>query len=292
VDVVTSPTFGRIDMSKVRVTIGVLKFSRQIEEARKFARFVASDKGKAVFAEFGFSPAPQEEAASLMLYCGAGLRPPVSEIIEVFKRKTGITVQPDYSGGGVLVSKIKLRRKGDLFMPGDVYYIELAEKDNLIESKTPVCYLIPVILVRKGNPKNIRKLEDLARPGIKLGLCNPEACQIGRLCTQLFKKNGIDTNAIKKNLVFQSLTVNELGVQIKAGNIDATIVWDGIAAQYPDCADIVRIPRRQNIISFVAIAILKPSSNKKAAKKFIEFITSDEGRAIFKKYGYTTEMPE
>ena len=81
-------------------------------------------------------------------------------------------------------------------------------------------------------------------------------------------------------------------MQIKVGKVDAVIVWDSTAFNYADSGDIVRIPKDENIISTVAIALLKNSTNKKAATEFINFLTSERGQEIFKKNGFSTELPE
>ena len=298
VDAVTTATFGRIDMSYIRVTMATLKCSKQPEPAEAFAAFVRSPRNRPVFAKYGFSPlraADREQApaqGTLTLYCGAGIRPPVAEVVEAFTADTGVTVRCDYAGSGVLLTRLRARPQGDLYMPGDVHYVDLAAKHNLVRSKHGVCYFVPVILVRKGNPKNIRTLKDLTRAGVRLGLGRPEACAIGRLVEKIFDKNRIDRDAVQKNLVFSSLTVNELGLQVKAGKLDATIVWDAVAAYYPDAAEPVAIPASQNIISRVAIGVLRSAKDTDLAERFVAFLTGPRARAIFRKHHYTIDPPK
>ena len=148
-----------------------------------------------------------------------------------------------------------------------------------------------VLKDEKGNPKGIKTLHDLIRPGLKLALGNAQAAAIGRKCVKIFKKNGIDLKAVQKNTVFSSATVNELGVQIKTGHADATIVWDAMAAYFSDSADAVPIPAEQNIISTVAVAVLKCAKNPDDAKRFAEFVASPKGKAIFKANHYTVVKP-
>lgn len=235
---------------------------------------------------------PNQQERTLLLYCGAGLRPAVAEAIEAFTAKTGVNVQCDYAGSGVLVARVKLERRGDLLMPGDVWYLEQVAKEGLLDSKTMVTYFVPVIIVRKGTGQEITKLADLARPGVRLALGNPEACQIGRLTEKIFAKNRIDMEAIRDNTTLASMTVNELGVWVQTGRADAAIVWDAIAAHYADDVKVVAIPPEQNIISHVAIGVLRSSRNTQLARKFVEFLTSDEARGIFKKHHYQTLPPD
>ena len=223
----------------------------------------------------------------LFLYCGAGLRPPVGEIVEIFSQEYNVKVDCSYGGAGTLLNQIQLTKRGDLFMPGDVSYIDHA--GELIICKHRVCYLIPVILVKKGNPKNIKGIDDLVAPGIRLGLGNPKAVPVGRKAIEIFEKANIKIKKVEKNLVFSAMTVNELGVQIKVGKIDAAIVWDGVAAYFSDSADIIEIPKERNAISTVAIALLSCSMHK-LAQNFIDFISSEQGQEIFHKHHFSIRM--
>jgi len=231
----------------------------------------------------GCSPEPP------LLYCGAGIKPPVEELVEQFRREHGAAIVCDYRGSEVLLSSITLTGKGDLYMPGDAYYVELAEKEGLVASKKTVCYFVPVILVRKGNPKNIRTLQDLTREDVKVGLGDPQFCAVGRTSAEIFHKNGIPEEDV--SVTFRSPTVNELGNHIELGSLDAVIVWDAIAAYVGQQGEIVPIPPEQNVISTVAVGILKCSQHPEVAAEFVEFITSEQGRQVFQKHHYTTTLP-
>lgn len=234
----------------------------------------------------------QSTSEELLLYCGAGIRPPADELIETFEREYGIKISPDYAGSEVLMSKIKLIRRGDLYMPGDKHYVEQAAQADMILSQRSVCYWVPTVLVQKGNPKEIRRLEDLLKPGIKLGLGDSQACAIGRTAKKILEKNNIKWEDIQKNLIFQSLTVNELGMQIQAQALDAVIVWDAIAKYYSDYGDEIPIAIENNVISTVDIGVLKFTKYQDLAEKFVDFITSEAGQRIFNKHSYSTEPPE
>ncbi|HUT90950.1 MAG TPA: substrate-binding domain-containing protein, partial [Thermoguttaceae bacterium] len=157
------------------------------------------------------------------LYCGAGIRPPVEELAKEFGRRHGVNIICDYAGSEVLLSRIKLTGEGDLYMPGDVHYVELAEKEGLIARKETVCYFVPVILVQAGNPEKIYTLEHLTRDGLKVGLGDPKACAIGPKSLRILEKNKISKEDV--DVTFWSPTVTELANHIKAGSLDAVIVW-------------------------------------------------------------------
>jgi molybdate transport system substrate-binding protein len=230
-------------------------------------------------------------AKELVLYCGAGIRPPVQEIAEAFEREHGVKIVTDYAGSEVLLSKIKLVRRGDLYMPGDKHYVEQAATEGMILSQQSICYFVPTILVRKGNPKNVHGLRDLLADGLKLGLGDAKACAIGRKTKQIFAKNNIAWEDVEKNVVFQSLTVNELGMQIQAGSLDAVIVWDAIAGYYVEHGMEIPIPVEENVISTVNIGILSFTEDRSGAEKFVKFAASQSGQDIFKQHNYRTDPP-
>lgn len=228
----------------------------------------------------------------LMLFVGAGIRPPIDELAQRFAEEHGVDVLLDYAGSEVLINKIKLSKSGDVFMPGDRHYVDLAAEAGMIRSQTPVCYFVPAILVPSGNPKDIGGLTDLLKPGIRLGLGDERACAIGRTSRQIFAKNGIPWNEVEENLKFQSLTVNELGMQIQAGSLDAVIVWDAVAVYYAEHGEEVPIPPEQNVISTVDAGVLTFAAQPELAQQFIEFAVSDRGRDVFTRYGYQVDPPE
>ena len=234
----------------------------------------------------------QSSPKELLLYCGAGIRPPADELIETFEHEYGINISPDYAGSEILLSKIKLIQQGDLYMPGDKHYVEQAAQADMILSQRSVCYWVPTILVRKGNPKEIRGLNDLLQPGIKLGLGDSEACAIGRISKKILEKNNIKWEDIQKKLAFKSFTVNELGMQIQAQALDAVIVWDATARYYSEHGDEIPIAIENNVISTVDIGVLKFTKHQELAEKFVDFVTSEKGKAILKKHNYSTRPPE
>ncbi len=224
-------------------------------------------------------------ADEIYFYCGAGLRPVVDEIVEMFAKETGISVRVDYNASNLLLGRIRASEKGDLFMPGDMYYIEKAAALGLISESWKVAAFVPVIMVGKDNPLNIRTLADLTQGGLKLGLADERTAAIGRTARLLFKQNGIPLEAVGKNLVYDSVTVHELAVAVKLGHIDAAIVWEPVALLYKE-TDIVRIPPGKNIVVPVPIAVLTSTQREKEARQFARFVFSEQSMAVFARHQY------
>lgn len=247
----------------------------------------------ALLALSGFPAAakPATPSKSIFVYCAAGMRQPVERIAADFKAKSGVNVELTYDGSNKLLGQIKLTRRGDLYIAGDADYVEMARKDTLADESRTVCYFVPVILVKKGNPKKIAGLADLTKPGIKLGQADDKAAAVGRIMPRLLTLNGVDTLLWRKRILASLSTVNELGTAVKLGTLDAAVVWDAVAAAYVDAAEAVAIPVGKNVIPAVEAAVLSFSKEKKAAALFLEYLTSPAAKKILKEYHYRTEKP-
>jgi molybdate transport system substrate-binding protein len=232
-----------------------------------------------------------ETQPELLFFCGAGLRAPVQELIAEFENAHSVKIAADYAGSERLLSKLKVSRTGDLYLPGDRRYVELLAGTGLVKSRKRVCWFVPVIMVAKGNPKGIQSPADLLRSDVKLGLGDENACAIGRLMPKLFEKNGIDWVEARERITFGAPTVNVLCEHIEVGSLDAVIVWDGNAAGYLDKADVIPIPTEKNTMSTVEIAALTSRNHPELATAFTEFLASKRGREVFNKQGYTVQDP-
>jgi molybdate transport system substrate-binding protein len=229
------------------------------------------------------------ENIRLRLYAGAGLREALEALTAAFAGETGLAVEVDYAGSGVLISRAKGDPQADLFMPGDVWYVDRLEEvtDNVAE-RTQVSYFVPTIIVAKGNPKNVSCLRDFARSDLKVALGNPQACQIGRLCVDILANVGLDSAALNAK---ESLTVNELGLWVQMKDVDAAIVWDAVAEGIRESVDTIEIPEAVNKISTVVCARLKSAPHPKEAQHFLQFLVSPTGQRLLREKGYRTEPP-
>ncbi len=226
------------------------------------------------------SGSPQE---SILVYAGAGLKAPLDEIGSVFTKKYGIAVQYNYGGAGTLVSQMNLSKKGDVFMPGSTVEFKTAKDQGLVNASQIVAYHVPVIVVQKGNPKNITSIRDFARPGLKIALGDVNATAIGKAGAKMLQKFNI-TGAVEKNVVTRTPTINELTVIMNLGQADAALLT--LDQVNPGTMDAITIPLSDNVVLITPIGATTFTQNSDAANKFVNFVASDEGKAFFAKHGF------
>jgi len=231
------------------------------------------------------TPPAIEKPQSLMVYCGAGMRMPMDEIGTLYREKYGISIVYNYAGSGHLLNQIGLAQMGDVYQPGAMYYFDIAKEKSFIDYEKIVAYHVPVIAVPKRNPANITCLADLTKPGVRVAMGDPKASAIGELGYKILEMNGIK-DAVEKNTIARGATVNALIVYVSRGDVDAAITWRESVLFAPDETEGVKIPENENIIKTIPIGVLTFSENKEYARNFVDFVTSDEGKAIYEKYGF------
>ena len=272
----------------------LVKGGKNLAAAQAFLRFLQTAEAKRVWKKWSFEPAEEEtrpakwsDRTPLFIYAGAAFRPPLEEMGREFERRYSVPVRFNFTGSNCLLAQIILSQKGDLFLPGEEFYVRQAQKRGYVLKSEIIGYFVPVILVRKGNPKGIRSLADLAKPGVKVGLGDPKACAIGEVSEAILRKNGL-TKAVHKNVVLRAMTAPELANALRLGGIDACLNWDAIA-NYPwvrPVVEVIPIPPEQNVITANPLAILKTPRNKAAAEKFLQFALT-EGQRILRRHGFT-----
>jgi ABC-type molybdate transport system substrate-binding protein len=67
-------------------------------------------------------------------------------------------------------------------------------------------------------------LADLARPGLRLGLCNARQSTLGYMTQGILKDSGL-LEAIRKNVAVEVPTADFLINQLRAGGLDAVVVY-------------------------------------------------------------------
>ena len=233
----------------------------------------------------------------LLFMAGAASKPVVEELVKGFEKKTGIKVDANIGGSGMLLSQMKLSKKGDVYFPGSIDFIERAKKDGVINESTvtQIVYLVPSICVQKGNPKNIKSLKDLCKPGLKVIIAHPESVCLGVFAVELFEKlfNAEEKKAVRENILSYAESCEKTASSIALKSCDAVVGWGVFEHWNPELIETVKLDPSEIIrISYLAVATTKYAQNPKTAQQFIDYMKSPEGLEHFKKFQYFTTPEE
>ncbi|MHB0960472.1 MAG: molybdate ABC transporter substrate-binding protein [Pirellulaceae bacterium] len=224
----------------------------------------------------------------LLVYCAAGMRYPMEEIVADYRRECDVNVTVQYGGSNTLLSQLEVSRMGDLFLAADDSYIRLADEKGLIAEVIPLATMQPVIVSRKDRGETFAALDDLLQPGVRIACGNPDATAIGKMSRMLLEQSG-HWSSVERQINAQGVfkpTVNEVANDVKLGSVDAGIVWDTTAAQYPELVA-VHVPQLDSGRATVDIAVLNAAPNPAAALHFARYVAArDRGLKIFESKQY------
>ena len=226
----------------------------------------------------------QSESTELVVLCGSSFVPPTEHLYAEFAAKTGIKVVSTAAGSEDFLPLVKTGQKGDILVTHDPY-LDYVRDANALADYVQVGFVAPVLVVQKGNPKGIKSIEDLALPGLKVALSNPQYSTCGEMVFALLDKKGIKDDVLKN--VENRLTKghSNIGNFLKTQAVDAGIMWNGVAHTFRDSLEIVPTPYEYDEEIRVHIIGLNYTRQAESLKQFIEFVR-DRGPEVFADYGY------
>ncbi|MDD5557081.1 MAG: molybdate ABC transporter substrate-binding protein [bacterium] len=238
--------------------------------------------------------APRAAAAGedLLFFCGAAAKVPMEEIVAAYGREKGVKVAVTYGGSGALLSQMRLSRRGDVYLCGSPDYVAIGEEQGLLRPGTDrrIAYLVPAIIVPAGNPARIASLDDLARPGVRVAIGNPETVCLGLYAVELLERNGLLEKVLRDNVAVFAKSCEDVAMLAAAGRVDASIGWDVFKTWTPDRVEWIRIaPDRIPRIAYMAMAVPVSARDAAASADFISWCAGERGARIFSKWGSIAE---
>ncbi len=231
-----------------------------------------------------------DNSTPLEIYCAAAMRTPIEEIVKDYEKEFGQKVVTHFGASQTMLVNMELAKNGDLYMPADDSYIDVAATKDLITRVEPVARLTAVVIVRPGFGKEIKTWNDFLNAG-KIGLANPEVAAISKLTREHLQKAGL-WSALEAKKPSYLGDVNEVGNSVaNVGSSDAGITWAPLALalqKKKPGLQIVQLDQLSGIEGHVQIAVAKWSTQPDNALRFIAFLNAaDKGAVHLKKHGYT-----
>ena len=258
--------------------------------ALRFARFLAApEKGGAAFSQHGFAPADGDRWAAkpeLILYSGGVNRLAIEKLLRQFADREGVNVTTVFNGCGVLCATMKaMSTNAGARFPDAYYACDLCFVPP-VAAQFPEAVLLTEtdigIVVKKGNPRGVTTLADLAQPGLKLGLCNAEQSTLGFMTRGMLKATGLAA-AVGKNVAVEVPTADLLINQMRIGGLDAAIVYRVNAIPQADALEFFPI-QHAGAKAIQPFAVRERSPNRQLARRLLDHLQATRGE--FEKAGF------
>lgn len=139
------------------------------------------------------------------------------------------------------------------------------------------------IVVPAGNPAAVTELADLAREELLVGLCAEEV-PCGAHARRALRRAGVEP-AVDS----WEPDVRALLTKIAEGELDAGIVYATDVASAGGAVEGLELPAGARVVARYPIAVLRDAPRPEAARAFVAFVLSAEGRSILRDHGF--EVP-
>ncbi|HET9707758.1 MAG TPA: molybdate ABC transporter substrate-binding protein [Gemmatimonadales bacterium] len=228
----------------------------------------------------------------LSVYAAASLSDAFNEIADSLERRDPeLKVDFNFAGSQVLELQLGQGAAADVFASADERWMQIARDSGFIEG-TPQTFARNqlVVIVPRGNPARIGKLQDLARSGVKLVLA-ADAVPAGRYAREAIFRLAWSagyppdfSRRVLANVVSYEENVRSVASKVQLGEADAGFVY--VSDVTPAVARQVRrfdLPDTANVIATYPIAVVRHATNSAAARAFIDFVLSPSGQAVLSK---------
>ena len=261
----------------------VLAACAQSAAALRFARYLAApEKGGAVFKQHGFQLAGGDKWADkpeLILYSGGVNRLAIEKLLRRFADREGITITTVFNGCGILCATMRTMQDANNPKFPDAYYAcDLCFVPPVAEQFPEAVILTETdigIVVRKGNPRGVKTLADLAQPSLKVGLCNAEQSTLGYMTRGMLQATGLN-DAVRKSVVVEVPTADFLINQMRAGALDAAVVYRVNAQPQAEHLEFIPI-QHAGAKAVQPFAVRHDSPNRRLGERLLAFLRANRG---------------
>ena len=295
------------------LAIGVHAMAQQAPPWSRGANNPAPDKGF-VFEVDDIDNVPDlhgnPAGARLVLFIGGNQFMVLPELVTGFERlhpelrgrifyetlPPGILRRQMAAGGTLTLGNLTVQVQPDVYEAGARVLAGMEEQRQVEHSVVYASNQLE-IMVRAGNPRNIRSLSDLGRSEVRLSMPNPSWEGVARQIGESLRKDGgedlfrsvMDTKVKAGTTYLTHIHHRQTPMRILSGQSDAGVTWASEVRFQEKIGNPlagVEIPPSQNTTAVYAAGVLRNAPHAEAARAWVAYLTSDEAQKIYRKYGF------
>lgn len=136
------------------------------------------------------------------------------------------------------------------------------------------------IAVPPKNPAGVHGVDDLAKPSVKVALCQPQV-PCGAVAATVFTHAGITVTPVT-----QEVDVKSVLTKVALGEVDAGVVYVTDVRAAGSRVKGIEIPADVNASTDYPIATVSGSENAGTAAAFVAYVLSPEGQSVLTSAGF------
>lgn len=235
----------------------------------------------------------------LTIFAAASLTDAFTAVGQRFEReRPGVAVQFNFAGSQALATQMEQGASADVFASADQRWMQYAEQRHLLGGPARVFARNRLVVITpKANPGYIDKLQDLARPGLKLVLAAAQV-PVGKYGREALRRLastpgfGADFGSrVLANLVSEEENVKGVVAKVQLGEADAGIVYaTDVTTAIRSELRVIEIPEASNPIAEYPVAPTAKGQQDLAAA-FIALLLSPPGQELLAARGFLAPTP-
>jgi molybdate transport system substrate-binding protein len=232
---------------------------------------------------------------SITVFGASSLTEAFEEMSRAFREANpDVDVSFNFAGSQGLRTQLEQGASADVFASANMSQMDDAVESGVVQPDGPVFARNRlVVIVPKANEAGIETLQDLANPGVKVVLANPDV-PVGDYSRQFLEQASADPafgedygSKVLANVVSEESNVRQVASKVQLGEADAGIVYTSdVGGDLAEDVIAIEIPDELNEIATYPIAVTTEAGNEETAQAFIDFVLSEEGQAILESHGF------
>ena len=228
------------------------------------------------------------EEDTVMVFAASSLVDVLVPIGETFTSEQGIAIAFNFGGSDSLAQQIKRGAKADVFLSAGNRPMDTLEKEGFLSIETRRNILTNQLVVVSRGDRDIafiRGANVFSSPQIsRIAVTDPNLAPAGRYSIRALKNIGVWGN-ISGKVVFAP-NVRATLAYVESGNADIGIVYRTDLNNSEKSRVIFELPEDRYEPVIYPASVLKDSSHKAAALRFVGFLADKEAKKEFRKYGF------
>ncbi|RYV51316.1 molybdate ABC transporter substrate-binding protein [Pengzhenrongella frigida] len=232
----------------------------------------------------GAAPAPSASpglSGEIMVFAAASLTGTFTTLGETFEAANpGASITFSFGPSSGLATQITEGAPADVFASASQKNMDAVVDAGGADEPTVFAQNAMEIAVPADNPAHITALTDLARPAVKVALCQPDV-PCGAVAASVFANAGITVSPITLEADAKATLT-----KVRLGEVDAGVVYVTDVLAAGDDVVGVAIPADVNAGTRYPIATLSASRSPELARSFVAYVMSAEGTSVLSAAGF------
>lgn len=218
---------------------------------------------------------------TIRVFAAASLTESFGALGKEFERQhPGTRVEFSFGASSDLATQIDNGAPADVFASASPTNMDQVARAGYAEHPRDFASNTMEVAVPPADPAHVHRLADLARPGVKVAVCQPQV-PCGAVAQEVFHNAGIVVHPVTEEVDVKSVLT-----KVVAGEVDAGVVYVTDVRAAGRQVTGVPVPPDVNATTRYPITVVHGSGNPATARAFEQLVLSPQGQRTLAKAGF------